>query len=387
MRGARGRCRRSRCRAAASARRRADDRSRARSSRRDEPVDRATAVADRHRGDGRTPTPATSSSASSAARVDGLDDAHVPGPELLVPGMRVAVAAHAALDLAQRTHVVVDGVQRARAAARASCAPARRRPATTCTGSRAASSSPSTRRAPSRSPATPSSTVDRAVDRDVERRHRAAARTWRSCTRAASDARSARQRQPHQVPRRVVVPARRSTTIRRAATRTRPPGITTAVYVDDPSSDRDGAIVDADIELNGVELRDLARRRQTLGTATVPGGAREHADPRARPPARPRAPVPRGRRPAARRRPRPARAAVLAAIDDPAITEATMYNFQDCGETKKATLEAEDVAAVCGIYPPSEDPGTCEPVEPRPRAAAAPRSATCPRRCCCSSSA
>lgn len=44
------------------------------------------------------------------------------------------------------------------------------------------------------------------------------------------------------------------------------------------------------------------------------------------------------------------------------IVEATMYNFQDCGETKKATLEADDIAGFCATYPLSADPGTCEPV-------------------------
>jgi hypothetical protein len=39
-----------------------------------------------------------------------------------------------------------------------------------------------------------------------------------------------------------------------------------------------------------------------------------------------------------------------------------MYNFQECGETKKETLEPDDVAGVCGIYPTAKDPGTCEHV-------------------------
>src|SRR5687768_57082 len=43
--------------------------------------------------------------------VNGLGVGPMPGPELLVPGMRVAVAAHADVDLGQRTHVVVDRVR------------------------------------------------------------------------------------------------------------------------------------------------------------------------------------------------------------------------------------------------------------------------------------
>lgn len=41
------------------------------------------------------------------------------------------------------------------------------------------------------------------------------------------------------------------------------------------------------------------------------------------------------------------------------VRDATMYNFQDCGETKKQTLEQDDIAAVCSIYPLDEDPGEC----------------------------
>ena len=39
-----------------------------------------------------------------------------------------------------------------------------------------------------------------------------------------------------------------------------------------------------------------------------------------------------------------------------------MYNFQDCGETKKQTLEPDDIAAICKIYPKASDPMSCAPV-------------------------
>jgi len=39
-----------------------------------------------------------------------------------------------------------------------------------------------------------------------------------------------------------------------------------------------------------------------------------------------------------------------------------MYPFQDCGETKKETLTADDSNAICTIYPVSKDPGTCSHV-------------------------
>jgi hypothetical protein len=30
-----------------------------------------------------------------------------------------------------------------------------------------------------------------------------------------------------------------------------------------------------------------------------------------------------------------------------------MYNFQECGETKKESLSDDDIKAICDIYPPS----------------------------------
>jgi MYXO-CTERM domain-containing protein len=47
---------------------------------------------------------------------------------------------------------------------------------------------------------------------------------------------------------------------------------------------------------------------------------------------------------------------------DPTILEATMYPFQDCGETKKETLEPDDISGICTIYPTAKDPKTCAPV-------------------------
>ena len=35
-----------------------------------------------------------------------------------------------------------------------------------------------------------------------------------------------------------------------------------------------------------------------------------------------------------------------------------MFAFQDPGETKKATLEQDDIDGVCAIYPPGTDPGS-----------------------------
>jgi len=141
-------------------------------------------------------------------------------------------------------------------------------------------------------------------------------------------------------------------------------GITTAVFVDDPTSERDGAIVDADVELNGVDFA-ISDGGQTLGVQSCQAELQntlthelghlqglEHpclatGDP-------PRVddmgrPVP-----------------SCATATDPLITEATMYNFQECGETKKETLSDDDINAICAIYPQAQDPNECEVVGQTP---------------------
>lgn len=135
-------------------------------------------------------------------------------------------------------------------------------------------------------------------------------------------------------------------------------GLTTVVYVNDPSSSRDGEIVDADVELNGVDFA-ISHEGETNGgvgcksdlsnTLTHELGhllGLEHTcltgddDPRVDDKG---AAVPR----------------CSAPLLPPAITDATMYNFQDCGETKKASLTPDDINSMCVIYPIADDPGTC----------------------------
>ena len=136
-------------------------------------------------------------------------------------------------------------------------------------------------------------------------------------------------------------------------------GITTATYVDDGGK-RDGAIVDADIEINGKNF-SIAVNGVTLGTSgcnaelantlthelghlhglehtCLASGDPQRVDGNGNP-------VP-----------------ACSATSDPAITEATMYPFQDCGETKKETLEADDIAGICAVYPTAKDPHTCSAV-------------------------
>jgi uncharacterized protein (TIGR03382 family) len=139
-------------------------------------------------------------------------------------------------------------------------------------------------------------------------------------------------------------------------------GITTAVYVDDPKSARDGAIVDADVEINGVNFA-ISNNGVSLGvqpckaelenTLTHELGhlvGLEHTcrvfdDPE---------------RVDNLMRPVP----LCTQTADPKITEATMYPFQDCGETKKESLSQDEIDFLCQVYPKASDPGTCAEVEP-----------------------
>jgi len=137
-------------------------------------------------------------------------------------------------------------------------------------------------------------------------------------------------------------------------------GITTATYVDDASSDRDGAIVDADVELNGVNF-SIAVNGQTLGTEpciselqntlTHELGHLQGLEHTCLAPGDP----PRVDNTGAQVPPCSSATATQLA--------ATMYNFQECGETIKETLEPDDSSAICGIYPKASDPGSCEKVE------------------------
>jgi hypothetical protein len=136
-------------------------------------------------------------------------------------------------------------------------------------------------------------------------------------------------------------------------------GITTAVYVDDATSSRDGAIVDADIELNGVNFSITLDSQPganptdavLLNTLTHEVGHLHGLEHPCLAPGDPPRTDNQGN-----------------AVPDctsalPAsITEATMYNFQDPGETKKESLSDDDIQSMCDIYPTAKDPGTCAAV-------------------------
>ncbi|HEX4421957.1 MAG TPA: hypothetical protein VH165_28790 [Kofleriaceae bacterium] len=135
-------------------------------------------------------------------------------------------------------------------------------------------------------------------------------------------------------------------------------GITTAVYIDDSTSARDGAILDADIEINGVDF-DISvdpapadgRNAVLQNTLTHELGHLHGLEHPCLAPGDP-----------------PRKDNLGNAVPDcssnlpPSITEATMYNYQDPGETKKETLSDDDIQAMCEIYPVASDPGTCAPV-------------------------
>lgn len=141
-------------------------------------------------------------------------------------------------------------------------------------------------------------------------------------------------------------------------------GITTATYIDDSSSSRDGAIVDADIEINGVNFA-ISDNGVTLGTQPCHAELQntmthelghlhglahtcraDYDDMSTAAIDSNGNPVP-----------------LCSATTDMTIIEATMYPYQDCGETKKETLEADDISGICTVYPTAKDPNTCTTVQ------------------------
>jgi MYXO-CTERM domain-containing protein len=141
-------------------------------------------------------------------------------------------------------------------------------------------------------------------------------------------------------------------------------GITTAVYINDPNSTRDGAIVDADIELNGVDFdisvggmtstprgKCLADLQNTLTHELGHLHGLEHTC---------RLSVSDPQWIDDQKNPVPLCTAVPPG--DTKITGATMYPTQTCGETSKSKLSDDDIQAICTIYPTAKNPGTCEPV-------------------------
>ncbi len=141
-------------------------------------------------------------------------------------------------------------------------------------------------------------------------------------------------------------------------------GLTTLFFIDDAGSGRNGEIIDADIEFNGVQFA-FAADGTTSGTQDCEADfantlthelghfvGLDHTcwtnGPRL--------------------------------LDDegkevpscsgnglgPKVIDATMYNFQSCGETLKTTLTADDVAGFCSMYPSASTPESCNRADIEP---------------------
>ena len=290
--------------------------------------------------------------------VNGIGMITMPGPAILELGMRVAVAAHKDLDLAQREHVVLDSVKVL------AYPPAYVRSGPTKLGHYLywESGCVFVTIDAAGTTAIPGDGEFPVIDASIA--------TWNNDTVTAScsylkimsDGRKALEVGNDSVN----LIKFRDTVWGRPAVGNDPPrmyspsaaGITTVAFVDDVSP-RDGAILDADIELNGVnfaitvngqpsstrcqielqnnlthELGHLLGLEHTCLSTGDPPRVDNVGDP-----------VPQ-----------------CALSTDPKITEATMYNFQDCGETKKETLSSDDIQAMCDIYSVSKAPGTCNHV-------------------------
>jgi hypothetical protein len=294
--------------------------------------------------------------------VDGLTMRQFPSPEPLVVGMRVAVSAHRALDLEQNTHILVDDV-------RVLAFPE----SFVRTGPTKAGHSLYWESGCAFVTVDAEGTKEIPGDMEFALVDQAIA-TWNQGIEGCSYMKIRNQgRAAKEVGRDMVnvIKFRDSSWCRPAVKNDAArcyaeaaAGLTTAVYVDDGDSDRDGAIVDADVELNGKYFA-ISNDGTTLGTSScyadllntlthelghllglehpcLAPGDPDRVDGDGNP-------VP-----------------SCGQTDDPKIVESTMYNYQDCGETKKQTLEDDDIAGVCSIYPKDEDPGACLPVSNDP---------------------
>jgi hypothetical protein len=139
--------------------------------------------------------------------------------------------------------------------------------------------------------------------------------------------------------------------------------LTTLFFVDDPESERDGEIVDADIEMNGVHfatsvggvtLSAAPCMADLANTLTHEVGHLMGLDHTCWDGSSPRGVDDQGNQV-------PSCVPAITLPDE--VTDATMYNFQSCGETKKASPSQDDSDAVCGIYPTAADPDECARID------------------------
>jgi hypothetical protein len=289
--------------------------------------------------------------------VDGLTMRTFPGPPVLAPGMEVTVAAHGEADLTARQVMVVDDVQVTGGLEFVRTGP-------TKAGKSLYWNSGCVQVTPDADGTTalPAATEFTIISEVIT--------TWNTSTGSCSFMNLMEQpKKSSEVGRDLVNLIKfRDTSWCRPAIKDDPmrcyspqaAGLTTVVYVDDPKNARDGEIVDADVELNGVNFA-ISAGGQSSGNGCKSDLANtlthelghllglEHVCLAAGDPNR----------------------VDNAGRDVPAcsqlnqtspLLEATMYNFQDCGETKKASLSSDEVNALCTTYPIASDPGTCAAV-------------------------
>jgi hypothetical protein len=290
-------------------------------------------------------------------RVDGLGMRTFPGPELLAAGMHVTLSAHQGYDLSQRMHVVVDGVKVE------AYPPNYVRTGPTVGGHYLYWESGCV-----------FITVDAAGTKAVAAETEfqiidASIASWNNGIKDCSYLKIINEgRKAMEVGRDYVNLIKfRDVSWCRPATKDDPmrchpdsaAGITTATYVDDTSSARDGAIVDADIELNGadfaiavngVSLSNNSCLSELQNTLTHELGHLLGLEHTCLAPGDPPRVDNNGN--------------TVPSCNNATATQqnATMFNFQECGEMKKETLEPDDIAGVCGIYPTDQNPGTCDHV-------------------------
>jgi hypothetical protein len=139
-------------------------------------------------------------------------------------------------------------------------------------------------------------------------------------------------------------------------------GITTLTFINNPKSERYGEILDGDIELNGATRFSISVEGRTEGPAdrcladlantfTHEVGHLLGLDHTCRFSGEPLRQDDDGN-------PVPLCSGTLSSE----ILDATMHPSQTCGETKKASLEADDGDAVCNVYALDADPDECKRV-------------------------
>src|SRR5262245_453626 len=323
--------------------------------------------------------------------VDGIGMIQMPGPEILMPGMHVAVAAHGDVDLALRDHIVLDSV-------RVIAYPAGFvRTGPTLGGNPLHWES-------SCLYVTIDAAGTTAISGDGEFPIiDAAIATWHDATSSCSSMKlMSLGRKTLEVGNDGVNLIKfRDTVWGRPAVGDDPPhmhspqaaGLTVATYVDvcrekgtdhckascmdangrcSTTDAHDGAILDADIEINGVNFDLTGPSRGPRGlcvaelqnTLTHELGHLHGLEHTCLAPGDPERLDHMGN-------PVPDCSTVLANRTLPAnmkILDSTMYNFQDCGETSKQTLSDDDIQSMCVLYPasaplpcpaPGAGPGGC----------------------------